>query len=89
MKDNQVEAQKKPWVKSEDVFKLILFLIVAMWVICLKYFIEFRTMLGKENIVYFEFKYSWYILVSFAFMTVTGFISRYLNTFTIILLGII
>lgn len=65
-----VEQAKKKWLKAEDVFKVATCLVVAMWSICLKYFFEFRQYLEKQKLDYFEFKYSWYILVGFLFMIV-------------------
>ena len=69
-------------VKSEDIFKLVTCLVVAMWSICIKYFFEFRQYLQRENLEYFEFTYAWYILVSFLFMLVLVWRLRARNTAT-------
>jgi hypothetical protein len=40
--EQQVVVKKKPIIKAEDVFKIVMCLVVIMWSVCVKDLFEFR-----------------------------------------------
>lgn len=46
-------AKKRPAVKSEDVFKIVSFILVIVWSSCIKYFFKFREYLKDNELFYF------------------------------------
>jgi hypothetical protein len=68
--EQQGVAKKKPFVKAEDIFKIVMCLVVIMWSVCVKDLFEFRQYLQDNNMFHFSVSYLWYVGISFIFMIV-------------------